>query len=233
MVLFLNIGCLSAYTKSVMRSTQVPNWIYIHSNPEAGDFAVHRTAQGADVRYLVHSVSERGIEISQRFVSTGILLGSGLGDVEYRLFVDARGYVQEAYLIEDDGRRTRLPIASPGQNGYVADVSDVQFPASELMHVEAGYFAITDLRFFRLFSLGALGPMEITIIHYGNPTVPFGIVSVEGYSSTEVSFTDLAALVDDAGTGLALDVVLHFLDAKYNRIGAELIKHGNDTSLIR
>ena len=226
------LSCTSLLVKQIMRSTPVPNWVYIHQNPAPGDYAIHETAQGAKVRYLVHSVTEQRVEVSQRFVSTGILFGSGLDDVEYRIFLDFSGNVMEAFLYEDDGDQTKLPIAGPGDNGFVQDVNDVRVEASDLMRVEAGYFQITELRVHRLQSVGSWGPEEITIIHYGNPEVPFGIVEIVGYQSSQLSYSQFANFVKDSGTRLALDVVLRFLDKKYNKIQAELVEHGNNPGLL-
>tara|TARA_B100001939_G_scaffold308830_1_gene289720 strand:+ start:27903 stop:28637 length:735 start_codon:yes stop_codon:yes gene_type:complete len=227
-----SLSCTGFLVKSFMRSSPIPNWVYIHENPGAGDYAIHETAQGARVRYLVHSVTESRVEVSQRFISTGILLGSSLDELEYRLFLDREGNVIEGYLYEDDGDQTRLSIAGPGDNGYVQDVKSVRVEASDLMRVEAGYFQITELRVHRLQGLGSWGPEEITIIHYGNPEVPFGIVEIVGYQASQLSYSQFANFVKDSGTRLALDVVLRFLDSKYNKIQAELVERGNDTSLL-
>lgn len=222
-------GCTSLMVKEILRSTQIPNWVYVHSDPRPGDYAIHRTAQGPLVRYEIKSVSPGRIEISQRFVDLGncLMWGSGLDELEHRVFVDEQGYVQEAFLLEDNGRKTKLPIATAGENGFVANVQDVSVPGSGLLHVDAGYFAVTELRIFEMYSIGPYGPNTLTVVHYGNPEVNFGIVKIAGYQSSSVSITDLADFIKDAGTSLAAGLVLKFLEDKYMQIEAELIEQGN------
>ena len=49
----LFLSCTSFLVKEMMRNSAVPNWIYIHTDPQVGDYALHETAQGAVVKYRV------------------------------------------------------------------------------------------------------------------------------------------------------------------------------------
>ena len=219
------LSCLSPLVKSAVRSTHIPNWIYIHENPQVGDYAVHGTAQEADIRYEVYAVSEDSIEVSQRFIDTGFLLGSGLDEFEVRALLDRQGFVQEAYLLQDDGRKTRLPVAGPGQNGHIGQIS--RFKSSGLLHVEAGYFAVTEVRAFEMWTMKGLLPGKVTVVHYGNPEVPFGVVKIAGYDSGSLTLVDLTDFLAQGGAGLAVGLITKHLEGRYMNVEATLLEHGN------
>lgn len=211
--------------KHTLRTTQVPNWIYVHKDPQVGDYAVHRTAQGAIIRYEIRSIEDDRIEVSQRIEDTGMLFGSGLDEFEHRVFVNSQGFVREAYLLEDDGRRTELPIAVAGQNGHIGRMG--RYSSSGLLHVDAGYFAVTEVRAFEMWTMTGLTPGTITVVHYGNPEVKFGVVKIAGYESASLSIGDLTDFLQDAGGGIALSLLVDYLSDRYMKIEAELIEQGN------
>ncbi|MCB1165148.1 MAG: hypothetical protein KDK33_03275 [Leptospiraceae bacterium] len=62
----------------------------------------------------------------------------------------------------------------------------------------------------------------------GNPDVPFGIVKIMGYQSSELRLSDFASTIKDLGTALTVEFVLSKLEDKYSKIEAVLIEHGND-----
>ncbi|MDA3940239.1 MAG: hypothetical protein PF693_13190 [Spirochaetia bacterium] len=129
-------GCMSMLIESAASSVPAPNRIFIHDNPEVGDYSIiqgygnlskqSNVTRDKTTKFI--SIAEYEVLDVQGNIITIEQLGSGYEEgkdpskatiITYRYLVDRAGFVQEAYLVNRKGDLVPLSILQPDMEGYI------------------------------------------------------------------------------------------------------------------
>jgi len=136
--IFVLSGCATPYIK-VLRNHPVTNWILLHQNPKAGDYAVYETKdEDEGFRVEVIKVDKDLIHI-RKSATKASYFESAVKNHVYNYMVRPNGKVVQAYFETlDTKERFPLKISKPGDTEYFKDPKSNSINWNEIITTKKG-----------------------------------------------------------------------------------------------
>lgn len=172
------------------------NWIYLHKNPQVGDYAIYEDEKyGMGMKYEI--LSQNG----PLFHVRGSFTKLGTADEVYRnlvwhYIVSADGLVKEGYM-EVDGEKIIQKIPQKGEEAYI-EPNFLELKTSETMQVNQKNLVVSHMVLFHTLSDYGFMTIKSTMVTYVNPTIPFGSLRMDELDSAQMPLLDIINFVSDA-----------------------------------
>lgn len=195
--LFSLTACASLVV-SMMSGIKAPNLVYLHKNPQPGDYALYENEQGThQMRREIVKVHKDLLEIRTTFPKAPAIIAS-LQDISFRSKVRPNGTVLEAYMVNSrKGVTTRLAIADPGDYNYIGNENIKKLPVPETITTRKGTYRM-DMVVLSHQSTAMPGVQsKTTSVWYFHPEVKFGLVRQHNIMESDASIVEIAAFINN------------------------------------
>lgn len=196
LTLFLLNGCASTIV-GMMKRQPAFNWTYLPKTLKKGNTATYESFDGTQSWQLEVTDVKEDVYFMKMYWLTAPEEVSFLKDVSYEFEVRKNGYTKSAYLVERSGERTKLPIAKPGDFGYLQNPKPVKLKKPEWVDTPVGKFKVEEVVVYTSKSSSPIGGfMDLTCVSFVSNTVPFGYVMQKNTASIELPLSNLMEFID-------------------------------------
>lgn len=196
--MLISLAACASMVISQMSEVKAPNRVYLHTNPQPGDYALYENEQGThQMRREIVAMREGVLEIQTTFPKSPAIIAS-LQDISFRSKVRPDGAVLEAYMHNArTGATTRLLIAGPGDYNYLGEDAFKTLPIPETITTRKGTYRMDKVLVFHQ-NMDIPGVQsKVTSVWYYHPDAKFGLVRQHNLVESDASIVEIAAFINN------------------------------------
>jgi len=167
----------------------VPATIFIHDNPQEGDFAIHgekTSTLGLQTYYEVYQVNGDDITIrNQKKYTNPEYQDISPKFWSYQL-IDCQGNVKKAWMETENGEILPTPVAKPNAIGSYENLTAIQLSSHKPMKTLAGNIEVDAANSYIYRADVGLISVKASTLEYYSDKIPFKIIKREILSTTDV-----------------------------------------------
>ena len=193
----LAVGGCATVVRQAMGEVKAPNRIFLHANPQPGDYALYENEEGSyQMRREVVAVDGDRVELQTTFPKTPAIIAA-MRDVSFHSQVRRDGSVIQPFMHNaKTGATVPMMLAGPNDYGYLAENPFTALSVPETVTTRQGSTTVDKVVVFR--QSVALPGVEshTTSVWYYDPHVKFGLVRQYNLTESDASIVEVAGFIN-------------------------------------